>query len=157
EAERCLAGGIELAQVAAFDRISVLGVGEMGIGNTTAASAITAVLLDCDPEAVTGRGTRVDDPGLVHKVGVIRRGPESHQPDPTDALDILAKVGGGEIGFIAGIVLGAAAHRLPVVADGFLSTAAAALALKLQPQTRDYLFVGHRSAEVGHTALINFI
>jgi nicotinate-nucleotide--dimethylbenzimidazole phosphoribosyltransferase len=156
-AEICLATGIELAQTAANDGINLLGIGEMGIGNTTAASAITAVLLRCDPELVTGRGTGIDDVGLAHKVEVIRRAIEINKPEADDAIDVLAKVGGAEIGVMAGIVLGAAANRLPVVADGFISTSAATLALILQPHVRDYLFNGHRSAERGHTALIDFI
>jgi nicotinate-nucleotide--dimethylbenzimidazole phosphoribosyltransferase len=88
---------------------------------------------------------------------VIRRGINTNKPDPGDAIDVLAKVGGAEIGVMAGIVLGAAANRLPIVADGFISTTAAALALTLEPNARDYLFNGHRSAERGHTALIDFI
>jgi len=156
-AETCLVEGVELAESAANDGTNLLGIGEMGIGNTTAASAITAVLLRCDPEAVTGRGTGIDEEGLAHKIAVIRRGIETNKPDATDATDILAKVGGAEIGVMAGIVLGAAANHLPVVADGFISTTAAALALTLQPKARDYLFNGHRSAERGHTALIDFI
>lgn len=115
------------------------------------------MLLECDPESVTGRGTGVDDRGLAHKVEVIRRAVEINKADATDAIDILAKVGGAEIGVMTGIVLGAAAKRLPIVADGFISTAAAALALRLQPNVRDFLFNGHRSAERGHTALISFI
>jgi nicotinate-nucleotide--dimethylbenzimidazole phosphoribosyltransferase len=157
EAEACLATGIELAQASATDGIQLLGIGEMGLGNTTAASAITSVLLKCDPESVTGRGTGVDDLGLAHKIAVIRRAIEINKPDASDAMDVLAKVGGAEIGVMAGIVLGAAANHLPVVADGFISTTAAALALTLQPNARDYLFNGHRSAERGHTALIKFI
>lgn len=156
-AETCLVKGIELAQAAANDGINLLGIGEMGIGNTTAASAITAVLLKCDPELVTGRGTGIDDAGLAHKIGVILRAIESNKPKADDAIDVLAKVGGAEIGVMAGIVLGAAANHLPVVADGFISTSAVALALRLKPNARDYLFNGHRSAERGHTALIEFI
>ena len=157
EAETCVAAGIELARVAASDGIHLLGIGEMGIGNTTAASAITAVLFGRDPESVTGRGTGIDDEGLALKVAVIRRAIKINNPDASDAIDVLAKVGGAEIGVMAGIVLGAAASHLPVVADGFISTTAAALALTLQPDARDYLFNGHRSAERGHTALIDFI
>ena len=156
-AEACLVKGIELAQAAANEGVNLLGVGEMGIGNTTSASAITAVLLRCDPGVVTGRGTGISNEGLAHKITVIRRGMETNKPEATDATDILAKVGGAEIGVMAGIVLGAAANRLPVVADGFISTTAAALALTLQPNARDYLFTGHRSAELGHAALIDFI
>lgn len=157
EAGRCVAAGIELARAAARDGIQLLGIGEMGIGNTTAASAITAVLLKCDPETVTGRGTGIDDEGLAHKITVIRRAVKVNEPDASDALDVLAKVGGAEIGVMVGIVLGAAANHLPVVADGFISTTAAALAVALQPNARDYLFNGHRSAERGHAALIDFI
>jgi len=156
-AEACLVKGIELAQAAASDGINLLGIGEMGIGNTTTASAITAVLFKCDPESVTGRGTGIDDAGLAHKIEVIRRAIEINKPQADDAIGILAKVGGAEIGVMAGIVLGAAAKHLPVVADGFISTSAAALALNLQPNVRDYLFIGHRSAERGHTALIESI
>jgi nicotinate-nucleotide--dimethylbenzimidazole phosphoribosyltransferase len=155
-AELCVAAGIELTGIAAGDGIQLLGIGEMGIGNTTSASAITAVLLGRDPETVTGRGTGVDDRGLAHKISVIRRAIEVNKPDAGDAIDVLAKVGGAEIGVMAGIVLGAAANQIPVVADGFISTSAAALALKLQPKARDYLFSGHRSAERGHAALIEF-
>ncbi len=157
QAEACLAKGIELAQAAANDGINLLGIGEMGIGNTTSASAITSVLLKCDPEFVTGRGTGVDEAALAHKIDVIRGAIELNQPDAGDATDVLAKLGGAEIGVMTGIVLGAAANSLPIVADGFISTTAATLALALQPNVRDYLFNGHRSAERGHTALIDFI
>jgi nicotinate-nucleotide--dimethylbenzimidazole phosphoribosyltransferase len=156
-AEACLVKGIELAQAAAGDGIDLLGIGEMGIGNTTAASAITVVLLKCDPESVTGRGTGIDDVVMACKIEVIRRAVEINKPQADDAIDILAKVGGAEIGVMAGIVLGAAASHLAVVADGFISTSAAALALRLQPNVRDYLFNGHRSAERGHIALLEFI
>ncbi len=157
KAEACVAAGIELARAAAGDGIDLLGIGEMGIGNTTTASTITAVLLGRNPETVAGRGTGIDDEGLTRKIAVIRRAIEINKPDPSDAMDILAKVGGAEIGVMAGIVLGAAANHLPVVADGFISTAAAALALTFKPNARDYLFNGHRSAERGHAALIDFI
>ena len=157
EAEACVAAGIELAHVSASDGIHLLGIGEMGIGNTTAASAITAALLARDPETVTGRGTGIDDEGLVHKIAVIRRAIEINEPDVSDPLDVLAKVGGAEIAVMAGIVLGAASNHLPVVADGFISSAAAALAVAFEANARDYLFNGHRSAERGHTALIDFI
>jgi len=157
EAEWCVAAGVELAQVAASDGVHLLGIGEMGIGNTTAASAITAVLLGRDPEMVTGRGTGIDDEGLAHKIEVIRLAIRVNEPDASDAIEVLAKVGGAEIGMMAGIVLGAAAKRLPIVLDGFISTAAAALALTLQPNVRDYLFIGHKSAERGHAALIEMI
>jgi nicotinate-nucleotide--dimethylbenzimidazole phosphoribosyltransferase len=156
-AETCIAAGIELARAAALDGVQLLGVGEMGIGNTTAASAITAVLLSREPETVTGPGTGIDSEVLAHKIRIIRRAIEINHPDASDAIDVLAKVGGAEIGVMTGIVLGAAANHLPVVVDGFISAAAAALAVSLQPMTRNYLFSGHRSAERGHLALIDFI
>ena len=157
QAELCLSTGIGLAQVAAEEGIELLGIGEMGIGNTTTASAITSVLLRCDPQAVTGRGTGVDDAGLAHKIEVIRRAVELNKPNARDAIDVLAKVGGAEIGVMAGIVLGAAANHLPLVVDGFISATAAALAFTLQPNVKDYLLSGHRSAEYGHTALIDYM
>ena len=157
EAEACVVTGTEIARTAAREEIDLLGIGEMGIGNTTAASAITAVLLRRDPEAVTGRGTGITDERLADKIAVIHRAIEINGPDPSDAIDVLAKVGGAEIGVMAGIALGAAANHLPIVADGFISTAAEALALTLEPNVRGYLFNGHRSAERGHAALIDFI
>ncbi len=157
QAERGVSAGVDLAEAASRDGITLLGVGEMGIGNTTAASAVTAALTGLDPASLTDRGAGVDDVGLARKIDVIRRALAVNQPDPSDALDILAKVGGAEIGVMTGIVIGAAAQRIAVVADGFISTAAAALAVKLQSNVRDYLFIAHRSVERGHAALIDFI
>jgi nicotinate-nucleotide--dimethylbenzimidazole phosphoribosyltransferase len=133
EAERSIVAGIELARVARSEGIDLLGIGEMGIGNTTAASAITTVLTGRDPESVTGRGTGINDEGLAHKIELIRRALEVNRPNAGDAIDVLAKVGGAELGVMMGIVIGASAERLPVVADGFISTTAAALAVQLCP------------------------
>jgi len=157
EAVRSVAIGIELARAAAAEGIELLGIGEMGIGNTTAASAITATLTELAPEAVTGYGAGVDDAGLQRKILAIKRALEINTPDRADALDVLAKVGGAEIGVMAGITLGAAAERIPIVADGFISTSAAALACVFRANVRDYLFIGHRSRERGHDSLIEFI
>lgn len=157
EAEQLILSGIELARSAKADGINLLGIGDMGIGNTTAASAITAALTGRDPAIVTGKGTGVDEARLIHKVEVIRQALAVNQPDRGDAIDILAKVGGSEIAVMMGIVIGAAAQRIPVVADGFISTAAAVLAVTLCPNARGCLFVAHRSVEQGHTALIDFI
>jgi nicotinate-nucleotide--dimethylbenzimidazole phosphoribosyltransferase len=157
QAERSVAVGIELARAAKGDGIGLLGIGEMGIGNTTSASAITATLTGLAPETVTGRGTGIDDAGLARKAVVIARALELNRPDKSDPIDILAKVGGAEIGVMMGAVIGAAAERLPVVADGFISTAAAALAVAECPHARDYLFVAHLSKEPGHRALITHI
>lgn len=157
DAERSIVTGVGLARTAVREGILLLGIGEMGIGNTTAASAITAVLTGRDAESVTGRGTGIDDDGLARKIEVIRRAVEVNRPDADDPIDVLAKVGGAEIGVMMGIVIGAAAESLTVIADGFISTAAAALAIQLCPNARGYLFVAHRSSERGHSALIDSI
>jgi nicotinate-nucleotide--dimethylbenzimidazole phosphoribosyltransferase len=130
--------------------LHLVGTGDMGIGNTTPSSAICAVLTGADIATVTGRGTGIDDAALKNKVNVIQRALEINRPDPNDPLDVLAKVGGFEIGAIAGIVLGAAAHRIPVLVDGFISTAGALLAAALAPLSRDYMIAAHRSVEPGH-------
>jgi nicotinate-nucleotide--dimethylbenzimidazole phosphoribosyltransferase len=157
QAESSIAAGITLAQSAREDGIDLIGIGDMGIGNTTAASAITAALTGASAEAVTGRGTGIDDDHLAHKIETIRRALTVNKPDGSDPVDILAKVGGTEIGVMMGIVLGAAEERLPVVADGFISTSAAALAVGICPHVRDYLFAAHRSSEPGHRSLIDYI
>jgi nicotinate-nucleotide--dimethylbenzimidazole phosphoribosyltransferase len=157
QAERSVAVGIELARAAKLDQVNILGTGEMGIGNTTAASAITVALTGCDPSRAVGRGTGIDDAGLARKIAAIERAMEINRPDRANPVDILAKVGGAEIGVMMGIVLGAAAEAIPVVADGFISTAAAALAVLACPAARDYLFLAHRSAEPGHDLLIEYI
>jgi nicotinate-nucleotide--dimethylbenzimidazole phosphoribosyltransferase len=157
QAESSIASGITLARSAREDGIDLIGIGDMGIGNTTAASAITAALTGAGAEAVTGRGTGIDDVHLAHKIETIRRALTVNKPDRSDPVDILAKVGGAEIGVMMGIVLGAAEERLPVVADGFISSAAAALAVGICPHVRDYLFAAHRSSEPGHRSLIDYI
>lgn len=157
EAAKSVVTGIELARAAAAEGVDLLGVGEMGIGNTTAASAIAATLTGSAPEAVTGYGAGVDEAGLQRKIAAVRRALEINRPDRADALDVLAKVGGAEIGVMAGVALGAAAERIPVVVDGFISTSAAALACVFHANIRDYLFLGHRSPEKGHDSLIEFI
>ena len=157
EAEQLISAGVELARVASAEGIKLLGVGDMGIGNTTAASAITAALTAEDPARHTDRGTGVDDPQLAHKIEVIQRSLAINQPNQNDPIDVLAKVGGAEIAVMMGLILGGASNRLAVVADGFISTAAAALAVKLCANTRDYLFLAHRSVERGHAALIDLI
>jgi nicotinate-nucleotide--dimethylbenzimidazole phosphoribosyltransferase len=157
QAEQAIIAGIDLAVSASGQGINLLGIGEMGIGNTTAASAITAVITGRSTQEVTGRGTGINDSVFAHKVEVIDRGLAVNTPDPGDPIDVLSKVGGAEIGVMMGVVLGAAAERIPVVADGFISTAAAALAVSLCPNSRDYLFVAHRSKEAGHRALIEYL
>jgi nicotinate-nucleotide--dimethylbenzimidazole phosphoribosyltransferase len=149
--------GIDLARDAAKDGRMLIGTGEMGIGNTTAASAITAVLTGRPAMDVTGRGTGLDDAGLKHKIQVVERAIAVNCPDPSDPMEVLQRIGGLEIAGLTGLILGAAAKRIPVVADGFISTAAAALACALQPRVREFLFAAHRSSEPGHAALLEFI
>ncbi|HEV8308762.1 MAG TPA: nicotinate-nucleotide--dimethylbenzimidazole phosphoribosyltransferase [Methylomirabilota bacterium] len=151
EALAAIAAGAALVEDAAPDCI---GTGEMGIGNTTAASALTAALTGADPAAVTGRGTGVDDAAWARKVAVIRRGLGTNRPDPRDGLGVLAAVGGLEIAGLVGVVLAGAARRVPVVLDGFIATAAALVAVRLRAEVREYLIAAHRSAEPGHGVLL---
>ena len=147
----CLSNGMELARRQVAAGADLLATGDMGIGNTTASSAITSVLVGVSPERSTGRGTGVTDAVLARKIGVVRRAIEVNRPDPGDPLGVLAKVGGFEIGFLAGIILGGAVAQKPVVLDGFISGAAALLACAINPAARQYLVASHRSAESGHS------
>jgi len=157
EMYRALQVGIELATDAADRGRTLIGTGEMGIGNTTAASAITALLAGLPVAHVTGPGAGLDDAGIRHKVQVIERAIAVNHPDPSDPLQILQTVGGLEIAGLTGLIIGAAARRIPVVIDGFISTAAAALACAVQPRVSNFLFAAHRSTEPGHQALLKVI
>ncbi|MFH1183550.1 MAG: nicotinate-nucleotide--dimethylbenzimidazole phosphoribosyltransferase [Chloroflexota bacterium] len=137
--------------------VDLFAAGDMGIGNTTPAAAIAAVLTGRSAEELAGRGTGIDDDGLQRKVSAIRRGLDVNRPDARDGLDILGKVGGFEIGGLAGMILGAAAHRKPVVIDGYISTAAAMIAVRLAPAARDYLIAAHVSAEGGHRLMLAWL
>lgn len=154
EALRCIDVGIELAREYAGKGYAIYGTGDMGIANTTPSSAIASVLTGRAVEEVTGRGTGINDKTWEHKVQVIKDAIAVNKPDPSDALDVLSKVGGAEIGGIAGLIIGAAANRIPVVVDGFISTAGALVAYSLEPRTRDYMFAAHMSQEVGHRAML---
>jgi nicotinate-nucleotide--dimethylbenzimidazole phosphoribosyltransferase len=147
QAEQCLRQGIDIAQAEVQRGLDILAVGEMGIGNTTPASAIIATLSGQPIEKVTGRGTGVNDAQLNHKIEVIRRGLEVNQPHGAETL---YKVGGFEIGTMAGIMIGAAQARVPVIIDGLICTSAALIAAQFAPQVTDYLIAGHRSVEPGH-------
>ena len=136
EALRAIAIGLELVDTGALSDADVVGLGEMGIGNTTAASAITAVMTGAPPEAVTGRGTGVDDAGRRRKVAAIERAIAVNRPDAADPLGVLAAVGGLEIALLVGVIVGAAAARRPVVLDGFITGAAALIAVGLEPLDR---------------------
>jgi nicotinate-nucleotide--dimethylbenzimidazole phosphoribosyltransferase len=152
EARRSIEAGIEVAEDLTAG-VDVFGTGDMGIGNTTPSAAIVAAITGADVAKVTGRGTGIDDAQLKHKVAVIKRALRVNKPDSKDGLDVLAKVGGFEIGGIAGVILGAAANRKPVVIDGFISTAGALIAHALCPTATEYVIAAHRSAEVGHTLM----
>ena len=128
----------------------LVALGEMGIGNTTPSAAVTAAITGADVEAVTGRGTGIDDDGLERKIAVIRRALETHDPDPSDGIDVLRTVGGYEIGGLAGVALEAASRRTPVIVDGFISGAAALVASAIDEQVTEYLLPSHCSVESGH-------
>jgi nicotinate-nucleotide--dimethylbenzimidazole phosphoribosyltransferase len=149
--------GIELANTCKAEGVGLVGTGEMGIGNTTPSSAIIAAIGGFSPEQVTHRGTGINDQALQLKIAAIKRGLAVNRPDPADPLDVLTKVGGLEIAAIAGLVLGCAANRIPVVADGFISTAGALIAAELHRDVRSYLFAAHESVEVGHRFMLERI
>jgi len=157
EAIRSIEGGMGLVEAELSKGMDILGTGDMGIGNTTASSAITAALTGADVEAVTGRGTGVDDKGWEKKVKVIRKALERNQPNPKDAIDVLSKVGGFEIGGIAGVILAGARNRIPVVLDGFISGAAALIAASLSPQVKPFLIASHQSVEEGHRIILDHL
>ena len=150
EAVQAVETGITLAHKAADDGAGLIGTGEMGIGNTTPSSALFSVLLPCDVQDITGRGTGIDDRKLEHKVRVIQKAISVNQDQFADPLSTLAAVGGLEIAGICGLILGAASKKVPVVVDGFISSSAALVACKMCAPVKDYLFFSHLSAEAGH-------
>ena len=155
QAVRSIEAGIEIvAELVSQKALHLLGTGDMGIGNTSPSTAIIAVFCGRPVAEVVDRGTGVDDQGLRRKIAAIEKGLSVNRPDPADPLGVLAKVGGYEIGGIAGLIIGAAAHRLPVVCDGFISTAGALIACALAPAARAYLFASHLSVEAGHAAML---
>jgi nicotinate-nucleotide--dimethylbenzimidazole phosphoribosyltransferase len=149
EAVKSIEAGISIA-LEFGGNTDLFGTGDMGIGNTTPSSAIVSVLSGASIREVTGRGTGIDDDQLEHKIEVIRRAIDVNRPDPRDPLDVLAKVGGYEIGGIAGLILGCASLRKPVLVDGFISTAGALIAQRLCPTAGDFMIAAHRSVERGH-------
>lgn len=157
EAVKALEVGIEAARAEIDAGSNLLAVGEVGIGNTTPSSAILAAFGGYTAEQATGRGTFVNDEVLKLKISAIARALAHNRPDPDDALDVLAKVGGLEIAGMAGVILGAAARRVPVLIDGFITTAAALVAYKLQPKTREYMIASHLSGEQGHRLMLQLL
>ncbi|HEX2911690.1 MAG TPA: nicotinate-nucleotide--dimethylbenzimidazole phosphoribosyltransferase [Chloroflexia bacterium] len=151
-----VAAGIQIALdlAARPERPDLIATGDMGIGNTTPSSAIVAAFTGLPVEAVTGRGTGVDDNGLQHKVKIIERALQVNRPDPNDPLDVLTKLGGFEIAGLVGLIFGAASVHIPVVVDGFISSAAALIATEWHQPVRDYLIAAHNSVEIGHRAML---
>jgi nicotinate-nucleotide--dimethylbenzimidazole phosphoribosyltransferase len=157
EAIRSIEAGIEIFENEYKNGIDIAGTGEMGIGNTTASSAITACLTGAAVEELTGRGAGLDDKGLQNKISIIKKAIAVNQPNQLCAIDTLYKVGGFEIGGLAGIILAAASHKVPVVIDGFISGAAALIAYHIEPKTKEYMIASHCSIERGHKVILDHI
>jgi len=157
EAIRSIEAGIDLVEEELGKGIDVLGTGDMGIGNTTASSAITSSITGTDVASVTGKGTGLKDEDVDRKVKTIQKALGVNRPNPKDAIDVLSKVGGFEIGGIAGVILAGARYSIPVVIDGFISGAAALIATVLSPLVKSYLIASHQSAEQGHKIILKFL
>jgi nicotinate-nucleotide--dimethylbenzimidazole phosphoribosyltransferase len=158
EAAKAVEAGIDvLEKELKTSGIDIIGTGDMGIGNTTPSSAIISCITGSRVEDVTGRGTGIGDEAVQNKIRVIKKALKTNRPDPEDPLDILAKVGGYEIGGLAGCMLAAVRYRIPAVIDGFISTASALIATKLSPLVKDYLISSHRSAEKGHQIALEYL
>jgi nicotinate-nucleotide--dimethylbenzimidazole phosphoribosyltransferase len=153
QAQQSIQVGLDIVNQRIDQGCDLVATGDMGIGNTTPSAAITALVTGLPVAQVTGRGTGIDDVGLLRKIEMIQKAIDLNKPDPTDPLDVLAKIGGYEIGGLAGVMLGAAARRVPVVVDGFISGAAALLANELDPRVTSYMIASHQSVEIGHKAI----
>jgi len=157
EAQQCLEVGITMATQCASDGMSLVATGDMGIANTTPSSALVALFTGMPVAQVTGYGTGIDDATRQHKVAVIERALQVNTPRPDDPLGALAAIGGLEIGGIAGLILGCASHRIPVLVDGLIATAGALVAAALQPLVKDYMIAAHASVEVGQQMAWRFL
>jgi nicotinate-nucleotide--dimethylbenzimidazole phosphoribosyltransferase len=157
QAVQTIQRGMNVIEAERARGLDILGVGEMGIGNTTPSAAIAAALIGRPPSEIVGRGTGVDDAGLGRKIDAVTRALHVNCPDPRDALDVLAKVGGYEIGGMAGAMIAAASSRCAVMVDGFISTAAAMIAVTLAPRLHPYLIASHRSQEHGHRLMLEWL
>ena len=157
EAVRSIEAGIEAFEEELSNGIDLIGTGDMGIGNTTASSAIASVFTEHSVEDVTGRGTGISDDTLKNKIQVIKKAININKPDPRDPIDVLSKVGGFEIGGLVGVILAGASRRIPVVIDGFISGAAALIAYHLEPKVKDYLIAAHCSVEKGHKVILDYM
>jgi nicotinate-nucleotide--dimethylbenzimidazole phosphoribosyltransferase len=157
QAQEALEAGIEIVTGEVKNGLDIVATGDMGIGNTTASSAICAIMTGKTVAEVTGRGTGLDNKQLQNKIRIINEAIAFNKPESTNPLEVLAKVGGFEIGGLVGVILGAAANRVPVVIDGFISGAAALIAAGLCPQSKDYMIAGHCSVEPGHKLLLQYL
>lgn len=157
DAVRSIEAGIELVEEELEEGLDIIGTGDMGIGNTTPSSAILTVLGKTDVDSAAGNGTGIDNITLQRKIQVIKKAIDVNKPNPSDPIDILSKVGGYEIGGIAGLCLGAARYRVPVVLDGFISTAGALIANAIEPKVAKYLIASHISAEKGHKIMLKLL
>ncbi|KAF0134974.1 MAG: nicotinate-nucleotide--dimethylbenzimidazole phosphoribosyltransferase [Candidatus Saganbacteria bacterium] len=157
EAIKSIEAGIEVVEEELKAGIDIIGTGDMGIGNTTPSSAIAAVITGEEVVRVTGRGTGIDDNKFKNKVKVIEAALQVNNPNPKDGIDVLAKVGGFEIGGIAGVIIASAANHIPIMIDGFISGAAALIAVKLEPKIKDYLIASHCSVEIGHRIILEYM
>jgi len=155
DAIKAIESGIEVfEEIYTREKIDIVGTGDMGIGNTTPSSAIISAILKCDPGLTTGRGSGIDDYSFRKKIDVIDKATKINKPFK-DPIDILAKLGGFEIGGITGVIMASTAHRVPVVIDGFISGAAAAIAIELDRKVKEFIFASHRSVEVGHGVMLD--
>lgn len=157
EAVKSIEIGIEVAEKCIVDGYKIIGVGEMGISNTTPATAILSVMSGKDPIEVTDCGAGLCEDKIRHKSDIIRKSIEINNPNPTDGIEVLSKVGGFEIGGIAGVILGCAANRIPVVIDGYISYAAALIAYRINPKSIEYIIPSHKSSEIGSTEALSIL
>jgi nicotinate-nucleotide--dimethylbenzimidazole phosphoribosyltransferase len=157
EAEKVILKGFEVFEKEFEKGLDMIGTGDMGIGNTTSSACVICAITGFAPEEIVGRGTGLSDEALRRKIQVVQKALEINKPDPNDPIDVLHKVGGLEIGGITGWILGGARSRIPVVIDGFISTASALLAVKMEPKVKDYLIAGHLSAERGHKKALQYL
>lgn len=157
EAIKSIEAGIELVENELKEGMDIVATGDMGIGNTTPSSAVVAAITGKPVAKVTGRGTGIDDKIFENKIKIIQKALDLNRPNPNDPIDVLAKVGGFEIGGIAGVILGCAANRIPVVIDGFISGASALIATAIAPQSKDYIIAGHCSMEPGHKIALDYM
>jgi len=157
EAVKAVCAGIEIFEDEVKFGVDISGTGDMGIGNTTAASAITACFTNRPVEEITGRGAGLDDEGLKNKIDIIKKSIALNKPDSSDPVDVLSKIGGFEIAGLVGIILASASKKVPVVIDGFISGAAALTAFRIEPKVRDYMIAAHCSVEIGHKVILEHI